>query len=40
MKFGIDLGHGSPGDGGAHGIHSEESLINSVGNLVERKLKL
>lgn len=39
MKIGIDLGHGSPGDGAAHGIKSEESLINSVGELVIRKLK-
>lgn len=39
MKFAIDSGHGAPGDGGAHGIKSEESLINSVGSLIKRKLQ-
>lgn len=39
MKFGIDLGHGCPYDGGAVGIIKEEYVINSVGSKVISKLQ-
>lgn len=39
MKFGIDLGHGVGQDRGAVGNIAEETIINSVGNLVISKLK-
>ena len=39
MKFGIDLGHGCPYDGGAVGIIKEEYVINSVGTKVISKLQ-
>jgi N-acetylmuramoyl-L-alanine amidase len=39
MKFAIDLGHGIGQDRGAEGIITEESIINSVGNLVIAKLR-
>ena len=39
MKIAIDLGHGIGQDRGADGFITEESVINSVGNLVIAKLK-
>lgn len=39
MKFGIDLGHGVGSDRGAVGNIAEETIINSVGNIVIEKLK-
>lgn len=39
MKFGIDLGHGVGQDRGAVGNISEETIINTVGNLIISKLK-
>lgn len=39
MKFGIDLGHGCPYDGGAVGIIKEEYVINTVGSKVISKLQ-
>lgn len=39
MKIDIDLGHGSPFDGGAVGIRREEDLINLTGKLLIEKLK-
>ena len=39
MKFGIDLGHGVGPDRGAIGVIAEETIINTVGNLVISKLK-
>ena len=39
MKIAIDLGHGVGPDRGAVGVVSEESIINSVGELVVAKLR-
>ena len=39
MKIAIDLGHGVGPDRGAVGVVSEESIINSVGELVVVKLR-
>lgn len=39
IKFGIDLGHNCPYDGGAVGIRSENSLIMEVGLKVIQKLR-
>lgn len=39
MKFGIDIGHNCPPDGGAVGIRTENSLTMEVGSLVIEKLK-
>ena len=39
MKIAIDLGHGVDFDRGAVGYISEETIINSVGKLVVKKLK-
>lgn len=38
MKFGIDIGHNCPPDGGAVGIKAENSLTMEVGSLVIGKL--
>lgn len=39
MKFGIDIGHNCPPDGGAVGIRAENHLTMSVGKLVIQKLE-
>jgi len=39
MKFGIDIGHNCPPDGGAEGIKSENKLTMEVGNKVIAKLE-
>ena len=40
MKIAIDLGHGVGPDRGAVGVVTEESIINSVGELVVAKLRI
>ena len=39
MKYGIDIGHNCPPDGGAEGIKSENKLTMEVGNKVIAKLE-
>ncbi|MFO5528693.1 MAG: N-acetylmuramoyl-L-alanine amidase [Cuspidothrix sp.] len=39
MKFGIDIGHNCPPDGGANGIKSEDKLTMELGNKIIAKLE-
>ena len=39
MKIGLDFGHGVNGDGGAVGLITEQSLIDTIGVMVKTKLE-